>query len=69
MGFLAAAIPIAASFLGSLSKENEQQQQAPVQPPPGLGEIFAMNERAYQPQPFQQNQLQPMPLVGVGGKG
>lgn len=68
MGFLAAAIPIATSLLGAMSKD-EQQQQAPVQAPPGLGEMFAMNERSFQPQPFQQNQLQPVPLMGVGSKG
>lgn len=68
MGFLAAAIPIATSLLGAMGKD-EKQQQAPVQPPPGLGEIFAMNERSFQPQSFQQNPIQPMPITGVGGKG
>jgi hypothetical protein len=49
MGFLAAAIPIATSLLGAMSEE-EQPQQAPqpVQPPPTLGEIFAMNGQNYQ---------------------
>ncbi len=45
MGFLAEAIPIAVSVLGAMSKSNEQKPQQPaVPPPPGLGEIFAMNE-------------------------
>ncbi len=60
MAFMAAAIPIASAVLGAMSSKPEQQQpQQAVQPPPTLGEIFAMNEQ----------QAQPLPLPGQSNRG
>lgn len=57
MGFMAAAIPIATTLLSSMSKQNEQPQQAPMAPPPTLGQIFAQN--------WQNNNMQ-NPFPGPG---
>jgi hypothetical protein len=47
MAFMAAAIPIAASVLGAMSKKDEQAAPA-IPPPPSLGEIVAMNGQKHE---------------------
>ena len=68
MGFMAAAIPIAGAVLGALSKDSGGQPQQAVQPPPGLGEIFAMNSRNYQQQPVQAPVMSTAQTFNVGSK-
>jgi hypothetical protein len=47
MAFAAAAIPIAVSLLGAMSKKEEQPQQQMGPRPPSLGELAHMNSQPY----------------------
>jgi hypothetical protein len=70
MGFMAAAIPIVAGVLGSMSEE-EQSQGPAVPPPPTLGEMFAANADNYGPRQFSAPEtvpFQPNSPVGGGAK-
>mgnify|MGYP001604298722 CR=1 FL=1 len=46
MAFAAAAIPLAVSLLGAMSKKDEPAQ-APGPPQPTLGDMFADNSKQY----------------------
>jgi hypothetical protein len=68
MGFMAAAIPIVADVLGSMSKE-EEKPQAAIPPPPTLGEMFALNAQNYsEPRQYAMPSVGPFtPNSPVGG--
>lgn len=69
MAFAAAAIPLAVSLLGSMSKGKEEGQQQPAGPaPPTLGEMFAQNDAKYsQGTNFALPQVTPFQAGPVGG--
>lgn len=69
MAFAAAAIPLAVSLLGAMSKGEEKGEQQPAGPaPPTLGEMFADNSQRYsQGANFALPQVTPFQAGPVGG--
>lgn len=68
MAFAAAAIPLAVSLLGAMSKGEEKTQQPTAPAPPTIGEMFAQNGQKYsQGTNFALPQVTPFQAGPVGG--